>query len=197
MTDEPAPSSTAPAAEPVPKTPLAPVLASVAKRPIEKTSLTVGTTPTGLLADHDGRRSVTFTGSSGRGPNTGRTTTYSYTAQIALLNVLEKDPSRRLFDGQEGTYWLLGDPRDPAHGPNFELVDELRRRHDQLIEIPSALSTDPREVVNEIDECTCVTFCDEDRASACSLSGVPHVHPAAQGDGFGPCPVHPERPGDE
>ncbi|MFL4491692.1 hypothetical protein ACJ6WD_10575 [Streptomyces sp. VTCC 41912] len=54
----------------------------------------------------------------------------------------------------------------------------------------------PSEVLKEIDDCTCVEFCDEDPNSACSLSGIPHVHPAAQGLGFGPCPEHPDRPGD-
>lgn len=51
-------------------------------------------------------------------------------------------------------------------------------------------------VLAEIEECTCITFCDEDRVTACSLSGIPHVHAAAQGPGFGPCPAHPGRRGD-
>lgn len=29
-----------------------------------------------------------------------------------------------------------------------------------------------------------------------SLAGPRHVHPASQGPGFGPCPVHPDAPGD-
>lgn len=34
--------------------------------------------------------------------------------------------------------------------------------------------------------------------TACSLSGIPHVHPEVPGfpGAYGPCPVHPGRPGD-
>jgi hypothetical protein len=51
---------------------------------------------------------------------------------------------------------------------------------------------------DEIDACTCVEFCDQDPATACSLSGQPHVHPEIPGHPgvYGPCPVHPDRPGD-
>lgn len=45
--------------------------------------------------------------------------------------------------------------------------------------------------------CTCVMSCADDPASACSLSGTWHVHPNSYpGDVFGPCPVHPDAPGD-
>lgn len=47
-----------------------------------------------------------------------------------------------------------------------------------------------------IDDCTCVEFCDQDPRTACSLSGQRHVHPASTGEGFGPCPVHPDASGD-
>lgn len=50
--------------------------------------------------------------------------------------------------------------------------------------------------LDEIDGCTCVEYCNEDPRTACSLSGRRHVHPASTGEGFGPCPVHPESPGD-
>jgi hypothetical protein len=56
--------------------------------------------------------------------------------------------------------------------------------------------TTSRTALDEILDCTCVEYCNEDPRTACSLSGEPHVHPADQGFGFGPCPVHPERPGD-
>ncbi|WP_331726421.1 hypothetical protein [Streptomyces sp. NBC_00470] len=49
---------------------------------------------------------------------------------------------------------------------------------------------------DDIQECTCVVSCDEDPRSACTLSGRRHVHPASQGSGFGPCPEHPDAPGD-
>ncbi|MGP3951305.1 hypothetical protein [Streptomyces sp. 7N604] len=51
--------------------------------------------------------------------------------------------------------------------------------------------------LDEIQDCTCVEFCNEDPKTACRLSGRRHVHPASQGStGFGPCPVHPDAPGD-
>lgn len=45
-------------------------------------------------------------------------------------------------------------------------------------------------------ECTCVESCGGDPATACSLSGEPHVHPDDSSGIFGPCPVHPDAPGD-
>ncbi|MEE4423395.1 hypothetical protein [Streptomyces bugieae] len=45
--------------------------------------------------------------------------------------------------------------------------------------------------LDEIQDCTCVEFCDEDPKTACGLSGRRHVHPASQGAGFAPCPAHP------
>jgi hypothetical protein len=47
--------------------------------------------------------------------------------------------------------------------------------------------------------CLCVVSCDEDPATACSLSGQQHVHPAIPGQPgvYGPCPVHPDAPGDQ
>ncbi|MEU5978479.1 hypothetical protein [Streptomyces sp. NPDC047315] len=47
--------------------------------------------------------------------------------------------------------------------------------------------------------CLCVVNCGEDPATACSLSGeTSHVHPAIPGRPgvYGPCPVHPDAPGD-
>jgi hypothetical protein len=45
--------------------------------------------------------------------------------------------------------------------------------------------------------CTCIFSCADDPMTACGWSGVEwHVHPKSQGIGFGPCPVHPDAPGD-
>lgn len=45
--------------------------------------------------------------------------------------------------------------------------------------------------------CTCVHSCMDDPRTGCSLSGTWHVHPNSYpGDVFGPCPVHPDAPGD-
>lgn len=47
-----------------------------------------------------------------------------------------------------------------------------------------------------IADCTCVVSCEEDPDTACGLSGVNHTH-ADDGSGlFGPCPLHPDAPGD-
>ncbi|MEU0949849.1 hypothetical protein ABZ379_45415 [Streptomyces canus] len=79
-----------------------------------------------------------------------------------------------------------------GQGWTLARLDLLADRHRCLPRV-----TDDASVADEdIQECTCVEFCDEDPRTACSLSGRPHVHPAAQGDGFGPCPVHPNAPGD-
>ncbi len=50
----------------------------------------------------------------------------------------------------------------------------------------------------EIDDCTCIEFCDEGPRVSCRLSGRPHVHPEDPNHprAYGPCPVHPDRPGD-
>lgn len=48
----------------------------------------------------------------------------------------------------------------------------------------------------EEPDCVCVVSCDEDPDTACSLSGTLHVHPDNGSGCFGPCPVHPDAPGD-
>lgn len=45
-------------------------------------------------------------------------------------------------------------------------------------------------------DCLCVMSCADDPAMACSLSGVWHTHPDDGSGTFGPCPVHPDAPGD-
>lgn len=48
-------------------------------------------------------------------------------------------------------------------------------------------------------ECTCVYSCADDPETGCSLSGSWHAHPDdPQWPGcFGPCPQHPDAPGDK
>ncbi|MEY9839433.1 hypothetical protein [Streptacidiphilus sp. EB103A] len=53
-----------------------------------------------------------------------------------------------------------------------------------------------RTALQDAQECTCVVSCADDPATACSHSGVLHVHPAGPVGTFGPCPVHPDAPGD-
>jgi hypothetical protein len=48
----------------------------------------------------------------------------------------------------------------------------------------------------DIDGCTCVQWCEQDPATACSLSGIEHVHPDDGSGIFGACPNHPDAPGD-
>ncbi|MER7982440.1 hypothetical protein [Streptomyces sp. NPDC095817] len=77
-----------------------------------------------------------------------------------------------------------------GQGWTLERLNRMADRHRCLPRI----STD--DAPDEIQDCTCVEFCNEDPKTACSLSGRRHVHPASQGAGFGPCPVHPDAPGD-
>lgn len=51
-------------------------------------------------------------------------------------------------------------------------------------------------VLREAADCVCVENCAEHPPTACSLSGIPHVHPDDGSGTFGPCPVHPDAPGD-
>lgn len=84
----------------------------------------------------------------------------------------EQTPEARLA-GDPISQVLMGDPVYRAK------MRELGRRP----------SEDPAD-------CTCVYSCADDPATACSLSGVWHVHPDTGSGVFGPCPVHPEAPGD-
>jgi len=52
------------------------------------------------------------------------------------------------------------------------------------------------DLLREVADCVCVTDCAEHPPTACSLSGIPHVHPDNGSGTFGPCPVHPDAPGD-
>lgn len=62
------------------------------------------------------------------------------------------------------------------------------------------LVTDPVLAANydliAADVCTCVFSCEDHPATACSLSGQWHVHPDDGAGVFGPCPEHPDAPGD-
>lgn len=53
-------------------------------------------------------------------------------------------------------------------------------------------------MLDEIQDCTYEEHCNQSPKTACSLSGTPHTHPAITGfpGVAGPCPVHPDRPGD-
>lgn len=53
-----------------------------------------------------------------------------------------------------------------------------------------------REPSDDAADCTCVVSCADDPDTACSLSGRPHVHPDDGTGVLGPCPVHPDAPGD-
>ncbi|MET8291493.1 hypothetical protein ABZV80_40925 [Streptomyces sp. NPDC005132] len=80
-----------------------------------------------------------------------------------------------------------------GQGWTLARLDLLADRHRCLPRVPADVAD---SVLDEIQDDTCVEFCDEDPKTACSLSGRRHVHPASQGPGFGPCPVHPDAPGD-
>ncbi|MFI6340738.1 hypothetical protein [Streptomyces sp. NPDC050535] len=77
-----------------------------------------------------------------------------------------------------------------GQGWTLERLDRMADRHRCLPRVSSD------DALDEIQDCTCVEFCNEDPKTACTLSGTRHVHPASQGAGFGPCPVHRDTPGD-
>ncbi|MFF3959142.1 hypothetical protein ACFYY1_39010 [Streptomyces sp. NPDC001890] len=85
--------------------------------------------------------------------------------------------------GHDGKGWTLA------------RLDLLADRHRCLPRVEDAAESSG-STLDEIQDCTCVEFCNEDRKTACSLSGRRHVHPASQGSRFGPCPIHPDAPGD-
>jgi len=88
----------------------------------------------------------------------------------------------------EYTYYLLGG--DPS-----AVAKDLRG----LTWCPGLLEPvkpSPERPAPKIAECRCVVSCTDDPATACSLSGEPHVHPDDGADIFGRCPIHPDAPGD-
>lgn len=90
--------------------------------------------------------------------------------------------------------------RERVAGDVDAYADELCPEHEDD-EQPRATceecATDGAEVDGrEHVECRCVESCADDPDTACSLSGIPHVHPDDGSDTFGACPVHPDAPGD-
>ena len=85
--------------------------------------------------------------------------------------------------GHDGQGWTLA------------RIDRMADRHRCLPGVGDA-DGPPEPALDEIQDCTCVESCDEDPDTACGLAGRPHVHPASQGAGFGPSPIHPDAPGD-
>ncbi|MER6519986.1 hypothetical protein ABT246_24420 [Streptomyces sp. NPDC001553] len=71
----------------------------------------------------------------------------------------------------------------------------VRRVKQLLARSATAPGAQPAEAS---EECTCVLACAEDPKTSCSLSGQRHVHPAVPGRPgvCGPCPKHPDAPGD-
>lgn len=85
--------------------------------------------------------------------------------------------------------------RHDGRGWTLARLDLVADRHRCLPRVSDADdSTD--STLDQIQDCTCVEFCDDDPKSACGLAGRRHVHPASQGAGLGPCSVHPDAPGD-
>ncbi|WP_460071097.1 hypothetical protein [Streptomyces sp. YKOK-I1] len=101
-----------------------------------------------------------------------------------------------------GFCWTCGEPFDTnaaldAHqrGTGHEMDQPDHPLHQTTHTSSSRKETNP---MDEIEDCTCVEHCDEAPKTACRLSGTPHVHPEIPGRPgvYGPCPVHPDRPGD-
>ncbi|WP_404949104.1 3'-5' exoribonuclease [Streptomyces sp. ARC14] len=90
---------------------------------------------------------------------------------------------------------LAGGVKLPPHtGRPHHALDDAEHQRRARAYLRSALR--PTSVPE--DECTCVINCVEDPKSGCSLSGQRHVHPAVPGHPgvYGPCPEHPDAPGD-
>lgn len=81
-----------------------------------------------------------------------------------------------------------------------ELEDARAPMRRTILDLRAALRAartlrDPADAPAREPICECVKDCAQRPASACSLSGDWHVHPLTEGI-FGPCPVHPDAPGD-
>jgi hypothetical protein len=95
---------------------------------------------------------------------------------------------------QTGTVRRVAPALLTVHAPDIDQLHADALYLDQLLtELASATPSE------DLNDCPCVEFCNEDPKTACSLSGIPHVHPEIPGmpGVYGPCPVHPERPGDQ
>ncbi|MFB6700268.1 hypothetical protein [Streptomyces rubiginosohelvolus] len=108
-----------------------------------------------------------------------------------LVATVEAAALRRAPEDIAAVPWVataIGE-HDERIGALGELVEQVAAQHRAAIV----------EWIGRDWTCLCVTYCAEDPATACSLSGqVQHVHPAIPGRPgvYGPCPVHPDAPGD-
>ncbi|WP_331732931.1 hypothetical protein OG613_48945 (plasmid) [Streptomyces sp. NBC_00015] len=112
-------------------------------------------------------------------------------------------PLEQLVDAVEAASWR----KTPDEVAAMPWVAEAINQHDPLIRAlgkRAELARRQHQValvdwIQQDRECTCVTHCAEDPATACSLSSKErHVHPALPGHPgvYGPCPRHPDAPGD-
>lgn len=103
------------------------------------------------------------------------------------------------FRNAEGIVHPSGD--EPVPGPQYApYATELGRRavtgfpqSQRAVKNAPALTSARRAA--EEGACTCVINCDE-AEGGCSLAGQRHVHPRTRTGQYGPCPEHPEAPGD-
>lgn len=110
--------------------------------------------------------------------------------EIRALNI---GATLHTLDGRRVTY------AGTAYGPSathsrctyaiVQNADGSRTR-----ELPGNLTCPTAQTAAQ--KCTCVHTCAEDPQTACSLSGQWHVHPDNGLGIFGPCPEHPDAPGD-
>lgn len=108
-----------------------------------------------------------------------------------LVDTVEGAGFRRTPEEIAAVPWIAQEigRHDPRIGALGDLVETIRQQHQQAVV----------EWINRDWTCLCVTHCAEDQATACSLSGTgPHVHPPLPGHpgAYGPCPRHPDAPGD-
>lgn len=101
------------------------------------------------------------------------------------------------FYGEHGKKELTGvSERFDFERHVIDLADKLGvmlgRWHRTDVAIPRAAK--PAAVVLD---CMCLVSCASDPLTRCSLSGQWHTHPDDGTGVYGPCPVHPDAPGDK
>lgn len=81
----------------------------------------------------------------------------------------------------------------PEHRPQLPDTDTLIGLAKQAVADADTVTTTDEDLA----ACRCVQSCADDPTTVCSLSGQPHVHPDDGTGVFGPCPTHPDAPGDQ
>jgi hypothetical protein len=101
--------------------------------------------------------------------------------------------TRVRYDAYDGAPAEYGTVTRPSNDPSLIFV-----RYDAQPPAADGQATPIHRLrVLDIGDCTCLYSCGDDPAEGCSLSGREwHVHPQDRRGVTGPCPLHPDAPGD-